>query len=138
QPDLVLAWRSGNAPRDLERLRQLVLPVYESEVRTLSDIPRALRTIGALADTREAAERAAVGFERHIERLRARQAGTRRVRVFYEVWRRPLTTVNGAHFISRVIELCGGFNVFADARTPTPVVTAEALIAARPEAVIGG
>ena len=52
------------------------------------------------------------------------------MRVFYQIWHRPLLTVNGAHMISDVIALCGGENVFADVRQLTPSVTLEAVIAA--------
>ena len=47
-------------------------------------------------------------------------------------------TVGGAHLVSDVIALCGGQNVFADARSLAPAVSAEMLLAAKPEAVLGG
>jgi iron complex transport system substrate-binding protein len=52
------------------------------------------------------------------------------------VWDRPLTTLSGAHLVSRILDLCGGRNVFADAPTLAPVVSVEAVIAARPEVVL--
>lgn len=137
-PDLVLAWKSGNSPGDVGRLERLGLPAYVSEPARLADVPRLLRAIGALAGTARAAEGAAADFEREIAALRARFAGARPVRVFYEVWPRPLMTVNGAHLISDVIALCGGENVFAGLRPLTPNVSLEALIAAKPEVVLGG
>ncbi len=109
-----------------------------SEPRRLGDIPRLLRAIGTLAGTAPDAEKAAVGFEREIEELRKRHASSRKVRVFYEIWRKPLMTVNGAHLISDVIALCGGENVFADVSQLTPTVSLEAVIAAKPEAILGG
>ncbi len=138
KPDLVLAWRSGNSAADIERLERLGYPAYVSEPRRLGDIPRQLRAIGALAGTAAEAEKAAADFEREIEGLRKRHAHARKVRVFYEIWRKPLMTVNGAHLISDVIALCGGENVFADISQLTPTVSLEAVIAARPEAILGG
>jgi iron complex transport system substrate-binding protein len=79
-----------------------------------------------------------VAFEREIRALRGRHAGAGKVRVFYLIWHRPLLTVNGAHMISDVIALCGGENVFADLAQLTPNVSLEAVIAARPEVVLGG
>ncbi len=138
KPDLVLAWRSGNSAADIERLERLGYPAYVSEPRRLGDIPRQLRAIGALAGTAPDAEKAAAGFEREIEGLRKRHASARKVRVFYEIWRKPLMTVSGAHLISDVIALCGGENVFADVAQLTPTVSLEAVIAAKPEAILGG
>ena len=137
-PELIVAWRSGNAASDVERLEQLGYPVYVSEPRRLGDIARALRALGVLAGSAAQAEAAAARFERAIAELRRRHEFARPVRVFYEMWRKPLMTVNGAHLISDVIALCGGVNVFRDARPFTPTVGAEALLAAKPEAVLGG
>ncbi len=138
KPDLVLAWRSGNSSADVERLERLGLPAYVSEARRLADIPRELRAIGVLAGTAPVAEKAAAGFEREIATLRGRFADTRKVRVFYEIWHQPLMTVSGAHLISDVIALCGGENVFSGVSQLTPVVSLESVIAAKPEAVLGG
>jgi iron complex transport system substrate-binding protein len=138
KPDLVLAWKGGNAPADVGRLEQLGYPLFATQAARLSDIPRLLRVIGKLAGTGRPAGRAAEGFERETRALRARYAKASRVRVFYLIWHKPLLTVNGAHLISDVINLCGGENVFADASQLTLEVSLEALIAANPEVILGG
>jgi iron complex transport system substrate-binding protein len=138
KPDLVLAWKSGNSPADVERLESLGYPAFVGETQRLADIPRLLRSIGALAGMRSEAERAAAEFEKEIRSLRERFAAAPRVRAFYMIWRKPLLTVGGAHVISDVIELCGGVNVFAGLRQLTPPVTLEAVIAAKPQAILGG
>ncbi len=138
RPDLVLAWVSGNPVRNVRALERLGLPVFAVEPGRLADIPRILRAIGVLAGTTPAAARAADEFERELAALRTRYAGRPPVRVFYEIWRRPLTTVNGRHLISDVLALCGGVNVFAAAPVFVPVVSLEAVIAARPAVIAGG
>lgn len=138
KPDVVLAWRSGNAPADVERIEQLGFPVFVSEAARLADLPRVTRAIGTLAGTLPEAASAAARFEKDIRTLRERHANAPRVRVFYVVWRKPFMTVGGSHLISDVIALCGGENVFAGMRQLAPVVTLEAIIAAKPEAVLGG
>lgn len=138
KPDLVLAWQSGNRTGDYERLEKLGYPVFVTESRRLGDVARALRAIGELAGTRAEAGRAAAEFERGIRRERERYAKAKRIRVFYAVWTKPFMTVGGAHIISDVIALCGGENVFADVSQLTPTVSLEAIIAAKPEAILGG
>lgn len=138
QPDLVLAWRSGNPAGDIERLERLGLPVFVTEARSLADIARLTRTIGDLAGTAEHAAAAAAAFERELSGLRARYGAREPVPAFYEIWHQPLLTVNGAHVISDVISLCGGRNVFRDAPVLTPAVSLEAVLAARPRVVLGG
>jgi len=138
RPDLILAWKSGNSAADVGRLEGLGYPAFVSEPARLADIPRVLSAIGVLAGTGPAAAKAATAFEREIHALRSRYAGARKVRVFYQIWHKPLLTVNGAHVISDVIALCGGENVFADVAQLTPNVSLEAVIAAKPEVIMGG
>lgn len=138
RPDLVLAWKSGNQPGDIERLARLGLRVFVTEPARLEDVPRLLRVVGALAGTHAAARQAGNNFNNKISMLRKKHRGSPPLRVFYEIWHRPLLTVNGRHMISDVIALCGGVNVFADAALLTPAVSPEAVLAARPDVVVGG
>ena len=61
-----------------------------------------------------------------------------RVRVFYEIWDAPLYTIGGRHLITEAIGLCGGENVFAALTLPAPAVDVEAVLAAKPDAIIAG
>ena len=138
QPDLVIAWKSGNHAADIERLEQFGFNVFVAEPSTLAAIPQLLRAIGTLAGTGAAAHEAADGFERDMAALRERYGARAKVRAFYEIWHAPLMTVSGRHMISDVIRLCGGANVFAGLATLTPVVSLEGVLEARPEVVLGG
>jgi iron complex transport system substrate-binding protein len=91
-----------------------------------------------LAGTQDVAEAAAGAFEAELDVLRSQYSRRAPVRVFYEIWHRPLLTVNGAHVISDVITLCGGINVFSDVPVLTPSVSLEAVLHARPQLILGG
>ena len=136
KPDLIIAWEGGNAPAHLQKLRRLGLPVYLSQISRLEDIAGEIERIGALAGTRQSADTAARTFRRRLADLQARYAGRPVVRTFYEVWHQPLKTVGGQQFISSVIRLCGGENVFGTLTATAPDVTIEAVLAANPEAII--
>ncbi|MDR2092544.1 MAG: cobalamin-binding protein [Azoarcus sp.] len=136
KPDLALAWQSGSHPGQLARLAALGMPVYLDEPRTLEDIARNLETLGTLAGSSDTARAAARDFRARLDALRQRYATRPRVRTFYQVWDQPLLTVNGRHLISAVIRLCGGENVFAESGPLTPTVSIEAVLAARPEAIV--
>lgn len=138
KPDLVLGWRSGNPAGDLERLERSGFRVFVTEPRRLQDVARIIRLIGTLAQTQDVAEASAAAFETELEVLRSQYSRRAPVRVFYEIWHRPLLTVNGAHVISDVITLCGGINVFSDVAVLTPSVSLEAVLHARPQLILGG
>lgn len=134
QPDLIIAWQSGNGARTIERLRSLGLNVYVSEPRKLTDIPATLEQFGQLTGTN--AKPAAASFRDRLQRLSERYRSRPPVRVFYQVWNAPLMTVNGKQIISQVIRLCGGRNIFSDLPTLAPHINLEAVLAANPEAII--
>ena len=138
KPDLVLAWKSGNRPADLDRIEKLGIPVIATEPQRLADVPRITRIIGRAAGTTPAAEASARAFEAELARLRARYSGAREVTVFYQVWERPLMTIGGAHIIDEAIRFCGGRNVFADLKPLAPEVSLESVIAADPDAILVG
>lgn len=136
KPDLVIAWKSGNKPADIERLRALKIPVYVAEVAKLDDVPRVLRDIGAMANTEAIAKPAAAAFEDEIRALRKTYTQQKSVLVFFEISRNPLMTINGQHAISEVIALCGGENIFKDAPILVPQISLESLFAKQPDAII--
>ncbi|WP_241495820.1 cobalamin-binding protein [Paraburkholderia monticola] len=136
KPDLIVVWRHGNAQRQLERLRELHVPLYFSEPRRLDDVAVSLTKLGRLLGTSASADAAAAAYRDDIARLRARYSTRPSVSVFYQVWDRPLMTLNGEHMISDVIALCGGHNVFADLQPLVPTVSSEAVLAANPEAIV--
>lgn len=138
KPDLVLAWKSGTPPGTVSRLERLGLPVFVSDAARLADIARNLDAIATLAGTLPQSAAARAAFRAELQQLRARRMPGPPVRVFYEIWPRPLMTVSRAHVISDVIDLCGGLNVFGDLGVLTPEISREALLAARPEVALGG
>ena len=135
-PDLVVMWGSGNGMQALDRLQELDIPVYVSELRQLSDVPHSIRRLGQLAGTIAASEREARRIEEEISALQTRYGGQRQLGVFYQIWNEPLQTVNGEHLISEVIALCGGRNVFGDASSLAPRISIESVMLRNPDAIV--
>ncbi len=138
KPDLVLAWKNGTPDAVVARLESVGLAVFVAEASRLEDVARGIEAIATLAGTQTAGLRARDDYNAGLLALRARRNPGVPLRVFYEIWPRPLMTVSNAHVISEVIALCGGVNVFGGLRTLTPEISREALIAARPELALGG
>lgn len=136
QPDLIVAWPNVGSLRAVNRLAGLGLAVFRSEPRELDDIARTLERLGVLAGTEAAARTAAQAFRARVRALEERYSKRPTVRVFYEVWDRPLQTVNGDHVISKVMRLCGGENVFAHLPLLAPEIDREAVLRANPQVII--
>lgn len=136
KPDLIVIWLHGNAQKQLDRLLELGIPAFYNEPTKLDHIPRSIETLGILTGTSTQARAAAAAFRAKVEALRARYANRAPVSLFYQVWNKPLTTLNGQHLVADVIGLCGGKSLFADLKSKAPAVAMEAVIEADPEAIV--
>ena len=138
KPDLIIGWRTGNNPVQLEKLQALGLPVFFSEPRQLQDIPYTAKRLATLTGTSRQAKVFIQQFEQQYASLQQRYAKRRPVKLFYEVWHQPLMTINGEHLISDVIRLCGAVNIFSDVPVLAPTVSIEAVISAAPDIIVTG
>jgi iron complex transport system substrate-binding protein len=129
QPDLIVAWRSGNRPSDLRWIDRLGIPVYQSEPTTLADIAKNVLDIGRLAGTAVTAERAVAHWRQALQS--ACPAAGRRSTI-YLIWDAPLMTYGGAHWSNRILAVSGFDNVFATVPRSVFSPSPEAVFAARP------
>lgn len=114
KPDLAIVWTGGNRESDIRWLEARGIALYRSHPRSLEDIPRDIREIGALLGTEHEAEANAVRTEAMIAGLRTQYAGAPVLKVFFQLWSRPPMTLGGSTLISRALDTCGLVNVFAD------------------------
>jgi iron complex transport system substrate-binding protein len=138
KPDLLVVWQSGNTARQLEQLARLGIPVFHSEPRRLEQIATSIERFGALLGTGQQAKAAAANYRGEIARLADRYGRAAPVRVFYQVWDKPVYTLNDQQIVSDAIRTCGGLNVFGKLAVIAPEVSVEAVIQQDPEAIVAG
>ena len=136
KPDLVIAWQSGNAAVQVDKLRALGLTIFITQPNLMADVAHQLEQLGQLAGTEKTANAAASAFRLRQEALRTANAGKPKVRVFYQIWKNPLVTVGGPQIITDAIHLCGGENIFGQLTRMAPTVSVEAVLEADPEIII--
>ncbi len=136
EPDLILAWGSGNKPADLERLEAGPITTVVLEPRSLADISRHMRIVGKLAGTETVADAAADRFERRLLRLRKRYSGTPVIDVVVEIWHQPVFTVGDAHPLSDALRVCGGRNALGAYPLLAGPVPLEDILAAHPDVIL--
>lgn len=138
KPDLVIGWQSGNPTAQLDKLRQLGLPVFMIEPRTFEQISTTVERLSVLAGTEAEGYPVAQAFRDGIHQLAETYENADPVRVFYQVWKDPMITLNDKHLIGRAISLCGGVNVFGNLDRLAPRVNLEAVLTKDPEAILVG
>lgn len=137
KPDLIVAWMHGSSERQIELVRQLGIPVYLSDPQTLESIPDGVLRLAQLMGTETAARPVVTELRQQLASLRSRYAGRSTVRTFYQVWDKPLYTLNGKHIVTDALRLCGGENIFHGLPVTAPVVTMESVLQLDPEAIFG-
>lgn len=133
-PDLVVAWASGNKPNDIAWLKSMNIPVYLSEPSTLDDIPSSMEKLGQLTGQRGFSQQAAHRFRADLDKSCAGGAEHPPQPAYYEIWPSPPMTIGGRHWLNPLLEKAGLYNVFADQDRQVITVSPEALLA-RPIAV---
>jgi len=137
QPDLIVAWGSGQShDHFIRKLIHLKQTVYISSPVNLDDIPRTVENLGKLTGTYPVAKQRSQEFRNTLEGIIEKYSKRSLVTVFYEIWHQPLFTINGKHVMSKVIQICGGENIFTDLPLLSPEVSIESVIAADPDVII--
>jgi vitamin B12 transport system substrate-binding protein len=136
QPDLVIAWRSGNPAADIARLQQLGVTVAFSDPLTLDDIGAELRLIGQLSGYPQQGEQQALQFEQQLEQLRRHYQHKKPVTAFFAMGTAPLSTIANRAWPQQILQLCAVHNPFANSKGDYPQVGIEQVIQAQPEVII--
>lgn len=137
-PTLILGWKSGNQPKDLERLMSLGFKVETFEVTQLDDIPQRIAQLGELTDNPLHAQQQAKQLAQTLATTRQRFATKQSVSAFYEIWHKPIITMNDEQFISQAMAVCGANNVYADLPKLTGEVSLESVFERNPQLILLG
>lgn len=137
KPDLIVIWMHGSSERQIDMLRTLGVPLFHSEPKRLDGIADNIVRLGQLMGTDSVAQPVAAEIRRQFAALAKQYASRPPVRMFYQVWDKPLYTLSGASIVSDAMRLCGGVNIFSDLKVAAPVVGMEAVLQGDPEAIFG-
>jgi len=114
KPDVVFAWSDLQADISAELIRRGVEVVCFNH-RTIEGILDMIVRLGGYMGAASVAEGYADTLRRRVEIAVERGSSrTRRPRVYFEEWYDPLIT--GIAWVSELIEVCGGVDVFAENR----------------------
>lgn len=136
KPDLIVGWINGNRKENIARLKKMGFKVFMTEPQQLEDISKNIKKLGLLADTSNIAEKSAQEFSHKLKRLKEKYKNKKPVTVFYQLWHKPMLTINKKHIISNVIKLCGGTNIFGEHTAYVPSIDTESVLIANPDVII--
>ncbi|MCG6122119.1 MAG: cobalamin-binding protein [Microvirga sp.] len=136
-PDLVLTFSDLQADIASALIREGVA-VHAFNQRDVAGVLAMIRTLGALVGAGDRAEALAADYERRLDAIAREAAGRGRPRVYFEEWDDPL--ISGIGWVSELIEIAGGRDVFADLRSCKAardrIISPEAVVAAAPDIIL--
>ncbi|MCE3279763.1 MAG: cobalamin-binding protein [Bacteroidetes bacterium] len=151
KPDLIIGNKEENEKDQIELLMK-DQNVWMSDIYTLKDALWMIVALGAIVGKNEEATNLKLEIESRFHRfqndikasqiLRQAQNGSTHLltasslRTAYFIWRKPFMAAGHDTFINEMMKLCGFENVFTEKESRYPEVTAEEIIAARPEVIL--
>jgi vitamin B12 transport system substrate-binding protein len=136
QPDLIIAWKSGNPSDDLARLAQLGFNIVYSQPDTFKDIANELRSFATLTGHGERGKKLAKKFEQALNAITKTYQDKNEITGFYELWSRPLTTVAEGSWPQQFLNVCKVKNPFEQVLTPYPQISIEQVLPASVQLII--
>ena len=139
KPDLVLTFSDLQADIAADLIRR-GLDVHAFNQRSVAGILDMMRTVGAMVDANEQAQRLVSALEMGLAEVRERARRLpMRPRVFFEEWDDPL--ISGIGWVSELVEIAGGIDIFADhagrGAAKDRVVRIDEVVAQEPDLIIG-
>lgn len=136
QPDLLLLWPGSVGAAQRDQLKRLGIATLVAEPHTLEQLTTQIEAIATRLGRAERGVKRVAYLRQQLADLRQRYRRETPLRVFYQVWDKPLYTVGGGQIISDALEVCGARNVFADLTLPAPQVSIEAVLQRDPEVIL--
>jgi len=139
KPDLVLTFSDLQADIAADLIRR-GLDVHAFNQRSVAGILDMMRTVGAMVDANEQAQRLVSELETGLGEVRERARRLpMRPRVFFEEWDDPL--ISGIGWVSELVEIAGGIDIFADhagrGAAKDRVVSIDEVVTQEPDLIIG-
>ncbi len=136
KPQLVLVSTASQLEAFTKQLDQQKIAVYVTDPHNLDEVFRSIYSLGDLLSTPERAQKLVADLRRRSDAVAAAVKSLKPIKVFYQVSDEPLYTIGRESYLTDLVRRAGGVSVTADVPTSFPRFSAEAALAARPEAII--
>lgn len=136
RPDLVILYASEDNRAAARRLRDAGIRTAAFKVDSIEQFDRITRLLGRLTGDSARGALVADTVMRTLDSVRALTRELKRVSVVMPAYEQPLLVIGGGSFMSQLVDIAGGRNVYDSIPLPSPAVTFEDLIRRNPDAVL--
>ena len=137
-PDLVVLYASASNRAAAAQFRKAGIETLAIRTDHIADFSRAVQWLARATGDSAAGAVLTDSVERTLSAIRALPRPAKPPTVFWHIWDSPIYTVGQGSFISELVEIVGGRNVFDDLAAPSPQVTMEEIVRRNPDFVVSG
>lgn len=137
-PDLVVLYASSGNRAAARQLHAAGVPTIALRTDHIADFRRTVTWLARAVGDSAAGAVLADSVERSIDVVARLPRPVPAPTVFWHVWDAPLLTVGRGSFLSELVAVAGGHNVFDDLADPSPQVTMEEVVRRAPDFVLAG
>jgi len=138
RPDLVMLYASSSNRDAATRLHGAGVPTLTLRIDHIADFRRAVAILGRVIGDTARATVVADSVSRTLERVRVAMQGKPRITAFWKAWDSPVIAIGGGSFLSELVDIAGGKNVYGDDPRPAFDVTIEDVVRRDPDVVFAG
>lgn len=138
RPDLVVLYAATDNRPAADALTRAGIPVVALRVDRIEQYLAAVRLLGALSGAGARGDSVADGLRAELDAVRRQTAVGDHPSVFLPAWEQPLMTLGSGSFLSELVEIAGGRNVYADRPEPSLTVSMEDVVRRDPDVVLTG
>lgn len=135
-PDLVILFAGQSDRVTASRLDDLGIPYLRVKPDGMADVRAMIAELGEIVDNPSGAASLVAGMDRSLARIRRAVEGLPRVRVAYVLGGNPPWVAGPESFISELLVLAGGENVFSDLHALYGPVSPEEFLVRKPDLVL--
>jgi ABC-type Fe3+-hydroxamate transport system substrate-binding protein len=138
KPDLVLLYASQDNRPAATKLREAGIATAAFKVDRIEQFDALTRLLGRIIGDSARGALVADTVRRTLDSVRALLRGAARPTVVLPVWDSPLLVIGGGSFMSQLVEIAGGRNVYDSLSAPSPSVAFEDIVRRDPDYVLVG
>ena len=136
QPDLVVMYASGSDRGAADRLTTAGVATAAFRMDRIADFARVTILLGRLVGDTVRARAVVDSVTGTLDRVRHATQSLPRPSVFLHAWEKPLMTLGGGSFVSELVTVAGGRNIYDSIPAPSPVVTLEDVLRRNPDIIL--
>jgi len=138
RPDLVTLYASNSNRDAATRLHAAGVPTLTLRIDHISDFRRAVEILGRVVGDTAQSKLVVDSVSRTLDRVRTAMQGKPRLTAFWKAWDSPVIAIGGGSFLSELVDIAGGQNIYGDDPRPAFDVTIEDVVRRDPDVVFAG